>query len=152
MKKGLTLFFALSIWFFLVASIHAGNPAKSPYVVKLDSIQDKYESVIFDHKKHAGIAGDCGACHHQHGNSGKLPCKDCHSLSPSTFKESVVNNFMACKNCHSSFDRENPKMPSLKVAYHSTCFTCHKGMGSVGLDPKGCTELCHARKTTIGKR
>lgn len=145
MKKTVISVFAISISIFLIASIYAGNPSKTPGVVKLDSLKDKYESVTFDHPKHVSIAGDCGTCHHQHGTSGKLPCKDCHTLTPDTFKNSVANNFMACKNCHSTYNRDNPKMPGLKVAYHRTCFNCHRGMGNVGIDPKGCTELCHAK-------
>jgi predicted CXXCH cytochrome family protein len=53
---------------------------------------------------------------------------------------------MACKSCHSSYDPANPNMPGLKTAYHSQCFQCHRGMGNVGIDPKGCTVMCHAKK------
>lgn len=146
MKKIVISVFAIIICIFFVVSIYAGNQGKTPGTVKLDILANKYKPVIFDHPKHASIAGDCGMCHHQHGSSGTLPCKDCHTVSPSTFKNSVTNYFMACKNCHSTFDPANPKMPGLKVAYHSTCFKCHRGMGNVGIDPKGCTMMCHAKK------
>jgi hypothetical protein len=35
--------------------------------------------------------------------------------------------------------------PGLKIALHRTCFQCHKGMGDIGTDPKGCTQICHAK-------
>ncbi len=146
MRKIGILVFVISLCIFFAASLYAGNSAKTPSLVKLDSLSDKYGPVIFNHAKHISIAGNCGMCHHQHGNSGALPCKDCHAVSPSTFKGSVVNNFMACKNCHSNFDPANPNMPGLKAAYHSQCFQCHRGMGNVGIDPKGCTEMCHDKK------
>lgn len=135
----------ISICIFFAASLYAGN-AKTPGIVKLDTLSDKYEPVRFDHAKHASIAGNCGTCHHEHGNSATLPCKDCHSIGHSTFKDSVTNNFMACKNCHSAYEPSNPSMPGLKVAYHKSCFECHRGMGNVGIDPSGCVQMCHAKK------
>lgn len=113
---------------------------------KLDSISDKYQPVRFNHTKHIDIAGNCGTCHHEHGNFASLPCKNCHSLNNIAFKNSVVNGFMACKNCHGTTNPDNPSQPSLKVAYHRTCFQCHRGMGEVGINPKGCTVMCHEEK------
>ncbi|HAM52241.1 MAG TPA: hypothetical protein DCP92_16685 [Nitrospiraceae bacterium] len=153
MKKIVILCFIFSICIFSGASLFAGNVAKSPEFATLDSIANKYEAVIFTHAKHASLAGRCGSCHHQHGNSESLPCKECHSLTRADFEKSVSQNFMACKNCHAGIDRTNPGMPGLKVAYHQTCFQCHRGMGNIGLDPKGCTEICHAKKEQIiGKK
>ncbi len=146
MKKTVILIFALSVSLVFAASLSAGNPAKSPEVVTLDSLSDKYETVVFTHERHATMAGNCGTCHHEHGSSGTLPCKDCHSLTPSVFKNSVTRGFMACKNCHGTYSPSDPKMPGLKVAYHTKCFQCHRGMSNIGLDPKGCAELCHAAK------
>ncbi len=37
-------------------------------------------------------------------------------------------------------------MPGLKTAYHKQCFSCHRGMGNIGTDPKGCAEICHAKR------
>ena len=143
MKKSVILVIAIIFCFSISVSLFAG---KNPGVVTLDTISDKYESVRFNHESHTSMAGNCGTCHHEHGNSGALPCKDCHSITPAAFKNSVVNNFTACKNCHAVSDPDNPVMPGLKVAYHKTCFQCHWGMGNVGVDPKGCTEICHAKK------
>lgn len=143
MKRSLILLFLIS--FCLFPGVSSGEE-KNPGVVTLDSISDMYEAVRFDHETHTAIAGNCGACHHEHGNSGSLPCKECHNVSPDIFKKSVINNFTACKNCHVDADPENPAIPSLKVAYHKACFQCHRGMSDVGIDPKGCAEMCHAKK------
>ncbi len=124
----------------------AAAAERLPGVRMLGNISDKYDPVAFDHAKHVSLAGSCASCHH-HGNGDTSSCKGCHGLSPAQFKNSVVNGFMPCSNCHGSFDRENPGMPGLKVAYHKKCFECHRGMGNIGLDPKGCTEMCHAKKT-----
>ncbi|HTG01350.1 MAG TPA: cytochrome c3 family protein [Nitrospirota bacterium] len=121
-------------------------------IIKLDSIAKFYLPVRFDHAKHAAIAGDCGKCHHQHGNSASLPCRECHNLTVSTFKGSKKASFMACKNCHGASDPAAPGMPGLKVAYHRQCFQCHRGMGGVGENPQGCTQICHGKNDQQAKR
>jgi hypothetical protein len=122
------------------------SAAGAPGVTVLDSLQNTYSPVTFDHEKHAAIAGNCAACHHEHSAGAGLPCKQCHSLTPATFKKTAVHSFMPCKNCHGALNRDDPGTPGLKVAYHRACFTCHRGMGNIGTDPRGCTELCHAKK------
>ena len=146
MKKTILFILVAGGMVFLAVSLYAGSAAKPPDVITLDSLTDKYESVVFTHEKHAMVAGNCGTCHHEHGDYGKLPCKSCHALEANAFKNSVTHNFTACKSCHTAYAPENPKMPGLKVAYHDKCFQCHKDMGKVGKDPKGCTELCHAKR------
>ena len=146
MRKTMTVVLVSCLGLLCAASLWAGGPGKNPEVVKLDSLSDTYQSVTFDHAKHASLAGDCGMCHHEHGNNGKLPCKECHAVSPSAFKTSVIRNFQPCKSCHGAYNPAMPQLPGLKAAYHSACFQCHRGMGNVGTDPKGCTEICHALK------
>ncbi len=149
MKKTLAIPVVVSVCL-LAAALAAA--AAAPGTRVLDSIKDAYTPVTFDHAKHTAIAGSCAACHHEHKMGDGLPCKQCHNLSPETFKKSVTNSFMPCKNCHGTFDRDNAAMPGLKTAYHRQCFTCHRGMGNIGEDPKGCTEICHARKADkLGK-
>ncbi len=154
MKKRACIVLGLSLGILFAAYLYAGEEssptssspaARLPGICVLSSISDMYEPVTFDHTKHVTIAGNCDACHH-HGNGAASTCQQCHNLSPSVFKNSVVQNFLPCSGCHSAPDPGNPTMPGLKVAYHQTCFKCHLGMSDVGLDPKGCTELCHARK------
>jgi predicted CXXCH cytochrome family protein len=151
MRNTVLILLIATLCMVFAGSLYAGNPAEGPSITILDSLSDKFEPVRFDHAKHIGLAGNCGTCHHQHSNFSTLPCKECHSLSPDVFKKSVVNSFMACKNCHSSYDASNPKMPGLKTAYHEQCFGCHKGMGEVGEGPAGCTNMCHGKKGTNSK-
>jgi len=146
MKNTVLILLTVGICMVFAASLYAGNSGKAPSVATLDSLSDKYEPVIFDHAKHTGLAANCGACHHQHANFSSLPCKECHSLNASAFKTSAVSNFTSCKNCHGTYDRDNPRMPGLKTAYHQQCFQCHKGMGEVGESPAGCTNMCHGKK------
>jgi hypothetical protein len=146
MKKKTLILSISGIFIFIAASLYAGTMQKTPTTATLDSLSDKYNPVIFDHAKHTALAGNCGTCHHEHGDFGALPCKECHALDPSVFRNSVVNNFMACKNCHGSYDPSNPRMPGLKTAYHQQCFKCHRGMGDVGISPAGCTTMCHGKR------
>ncbi len=139
---------AAAVLFLAVDGMKTPADASSnlPGVRTLGSLSEQYSAVTFDHPKHVMMAGSCAACHHQHQDSKKLNCKDCHEISPATFKNSAKNSFMSCSNCHGSFDPANPSVPGLKVAYHKTCFQCHRGMGDIGTSPKGCTEICHAKK------
>jgi len=150
MRKILCITVVLSLC--ILAAANVSTAADAPGTRVLDSLKDVYAPVTFDHPKHVSIAGSCSACHHEHGIADGLPCKQCHALTPQTFKNSLNHTFMACKTCHTTADRDNASMPGLKTAYHKQCFTCHRGMGNIGADPKGCTELCHARRTdSIGK-
>lgn len=124
----------------------ASSSAAAPGIVKLDSLVSKYEPVLFNHEKHIAIAGDCGKCHHQHGNNASSPCHECHRIAASTFRGSVTGSFMACKNCHGVYDPASPGMPGLKAAYHRQCFQCHRGMADVGVDPKACAAMCHDKR------
>lgn len=143
MKKYLGITMVLSLCLIAAASVSAA--AEAPGTRVLDSLKDAYAPVTFDHPKHVSLAGNCSACHHEHGLADGLPCRQCHALNPQIFKNSVSSTFMACKNCHGAFDRDQAGMPGLKTAYHKQCFTCHRGMGNIGTDPKGCAEICHAK-------
>jgi len=153
MKKMTLLILAAVALMFFAATLYAGSPAKAPDIITLDSLKDKYEAVFFTHERHISFAGKCDTCHHEHNNSGSMPCKSCHALDTAAFKKSVTHNFTACKGCHGAYAPENPRMPGLKTAYHSLCFQCHRDMGNVGKDPKGCAELCHAqREVTLSRK
>jgi hypothetical protein len=144
MKKATSII--LMVCLCLAGTAYISSGAAMPGTRVLDSLKDAYAPVKFDHGKHTMIAGSCSACHHEHAMGEGLPCKQCHALTPETFKRSAVHSFMPCKNCHGAFDRDNASMPGLKTAYHRTCFTCHRGMGGIGMDPKGCTGICHAKR------
>ncbi len=148
--KSLVAIAVLSLILFGVPSANAETgssvPAAAPGTVTLDSLASKYEPVLFNHEKHVAIAGDCGKCHHQHGNNASAPCHECHRIAASSFRGSVTGSFMACKNCHGVYDPASPGMPGLKTAYHRQCFQCHLGMADVGVDPKACAVMCHDKR------
>ena len=149
--KIVTLIIASLCFIFLsLTVVHAeegtSSAATPRRIIKLDSIVNIYKPVQFNHEKHIAIAGDCGKCHHQHGNDASLPCHECHNIKAQLFKSSLTGSFMACKNCHGDLDPSTPRMPGLKVAYHRQCFQCHWGMNEVGLSPKGCTIMCHDKR------
>jgi len=130
------------------------SPAKAqdpepggPAIIQLDRLEGLYGPVTFDHAKHATrYAEGCGDCHHQHGGYDKNPCKRCHAIDAAQFKESVTRNFSACSKCHGDYDVEALDTPSLKVAYHEVCFSCHRKTGDVGETPASCGQLCHVKK------
>ena len=136
---------AISIIFMVAASHSAGEDL--PGTVVLDTLVNYYEPVTFDHSMHTQIAETCMVCHHQHPISDTSACTQCHSIDSKEFRDSVVSTFLSCKSCHGELDKTNPGMPGLKVAYHSTCMECHRGMGNIGKIPTGCVEQCHARKS-----
>lgn len=146
MKTFVLTIMVMSFSIFLVVSLNAENSAV-PEVVMLDSLMKQYESVAFNHATHALIADSCAKCHHQHPIFETQSCNDCHSLNAAAYRKSVIHTFLSCRNCHDTYDPDNPSMPGLKVAYHRTCFECHRDIGNVGRDPKGCTEMCHAKKS-----
>ncbi len=128
------------------------NPAQAaetsgPVMVELDRLDGPYEPVMFSHKRHVTrFADGCGDCHHQHREFDKLPCKRCHAIDATQFRESVTRNFRPCSSCHGDPDPATPDVPGLKVAYHEVCFSCHKSVGSLGASPQSCDQQCHARK------
>jgi hypothetical protein len=117
-----------------------------PGTIVIDHIQKQYNPVTFDHTMHAGLAGNCGKCHHQHNEKTISVCKECHFLNAEAFKASVKEGFLPCSGCHSDYSPEAPGMPGLKVALHKKCFECHVGIGELGSSPRGCAQTCHTKK------
>lgn len=162
MRKGIPLAIGFLVWICVAANLPAwGGPGGAapkaqpaaegmPDTVVLDRLADRYEAVEFDHSAHVDMASGCGDCHHQHGADQLLGCRKCHSLDPSAFRKSVnVETFRSCKECHPGpTPKPDPARTGLAAAYHRACFRCHREVGSVGEDPKGCTEMCHARQET----
>ena len=147
---------ALSLLAALAVAIGAGaeatpaqtaGPAKGkmPGKVILGTLADRYRPVAFDHAKHVGMAGSCAECHHQHEGDRALTCTGCHRMDAAVFRKNVdLARIRPCGGCHPAKDNPgNPGMPTLKAAYHRACIQCHRDVGSVGKDPKGCTETCH---------
>lgn len=139
-----------------VSVFPAMTAADAPDTVRLDSLQQYYEPVEFNHKVHTDMsAGDCTVCHHH--TTGQPPttklCLHCHNGQKSV-------STVSCRDCHSAkpFDasvmqeqqkdltRYHIDKPGLKVAYHITCVGCHQTTGG----PIGCQD-CHGM-TEIGKK
>ena len=119
-----------------------------PETVTLGSIASQYGPVVFDHAGHVEMAGGCGDCHHQHGADRTLRCKECHPLDDAAFRRATrTERFRSCRECHpASLSPSDLSRPALKAAYHRACFRCHREVGGIGEDPKGCTEMCHEKK------
>ena len=129
----------------LAPFVLAGGP-EIPGTITIDSLQKQYGPVTFDHTMHAGLAENCGKCHHQHNDKMVASCKECHTIEPSAFKASAKQGFLPCSGCHTEYSPDSPDMPGLKVALHKKCFQCHVGTGKLGTSPAGCAETCHSKK------
>lgn len=121
-----------------------------PDTITINSIQNDYEGVNFDHAKHINNLKDCGLCHH-HTTGAQVTdpnCARCH-------KNSGAQPVVSCKGCHASDpftpealkqqrDQQPPvyhrDKPGLKGAYHMSCLGCHQKMSG----PTGCQD-CHTR-------
>jgi hypothetical protein len=150
-KKTILPALVLALGAALLPAAYAGSGAGSgrpPDIIVLDRLTDAYGPVTLNHAGHAQTAGGCTECHHQHGQGQSLSCGDCHAVQPEAFKKSALpGKLKGCRSCHPlSIKPDSPEVPTLKAAYHRACFKCHRDMGSVGKDPKGCTETCHALK------
>jgi hypothetical protein len=156
MKTKAVIYIALCWTVALGSTLHAGpggaaaRPTASskgtmPQVLLLGSLADRHVPVTFDHGKHVGMAGSCEECHHQHGGAQATSCGGCHAIDPSSFRKSVrLDRIRPCGQCHpASYDAGKLDRPTLSAAYHRACIKCHREVGSVGTDPKGCAEMCH---------
>ena len=147
MKRAIVLSIVACCVLALAPALEAGAGSGQKKIV-LGRIAEAYAPVVFDHAMHEGQASGCNDCHHQHGASQVLSCAECHAIDAAVFKRTAnVRRIKPCRDCHPASVRAgDPGTPSLKAAYHRACFRCHKEIGSVGKDPKGCTEMCHAGK------
>jgi len=143
-KKVILLASALCLLIGVALSLAGEMPKK----LTLGSLADQFEPVVFDHSAHVGMASGCNDCHHQHGTEAALSCRECHAIDSAAFKRSVKSGaIQSCRTCHpASVQAADLGKPGLKAAYHRACFKCHREVGSLGKDPKGCTETCHASK------
>lgn len=152
MKSTAVLTIVLCWMVALAATLYAGAEApaartkgKIPGKVLLGSLADKHGPVNFDHEKHVGMAGSCDECHHQHGGAQAPSCGGCHTVDAASFRKNVhLGRIRPCRECHpASYDAGKLDRPTLSAAYHRACIQCHREVGSVGTDPKGCAEMCH---------
>lgn len=140
-------------WLFWVSSVTAAV-AEPPDTVTLDSLQELYEEVSFEHAMHQDLAS-CSCCHHH--TTGDEPvdplCLRCHR-----HPEPAVQ--LSCGSCHPqnwqvvvdgtgdepASSAYHIDIPGLKGALHMRCLGCHREKGG----PVGCQD-CHAF-TAVGKR
>ncbi|GAB4370304.1 MAG: hypothetical protein Kow00128_17250 [Deltaproteobacteria bacterium] len=120
---------------------------RMPGTITLRTLASRYTPVVFDHAAHLEEADGCGACHHRHEPGTAAGCAGCHSQDPPGTGTAVrAARVRPCGHCHPAApSRSDLSRPGLKAAYHRVCFRCHREVGSVGKDPKGCTEMCHER-------
>jgi hypothetical protein len=126
-----------------------GAAAQDP-VMDLNSLQQYYQGVTFDHDGHVDYAGDCVSCHHH--TTGEAPvnarCLNCHDGGLRG-----ANTAVSCRDCHSAEPYTAAQLrakeeaiqyhndtPGLKAAYHRSCMGCHAEVGA----PMGCQD-CHSR-------
>jgi hypothetical protein len=84
------------------------KPEKTPELIVMDEITDRYGPVYFSHRIHAqmsDMSGGCENCHHYNTTGPILKCNSCH--------ESVRK-------------RSDVSIPDLKGAYHRQCMNCHR--------------------------
>ncbi|MGE5698715.1 MAG: cytochrome c3 family protein [Deltaproteobacteria bacterium] len=149
MKRATIIAAALALWIGVYAAAETAAGGGAPAMLELGRLSDLYEPVRFNHAGHVSMAGGCADCHHQHGSVQVQTCPDCHRIDPKSFKKNAnAGSLKPCRDCHAaSAGPGDIGRPGLKAAYHQACFKCHRGdVGSVGKDPKGCTEMCHERK------
>lgn len=123
------------------AATVAYNENDVPEKVIIKNLSDKYEEVVFPHRKIVNALvnnikdNKLAQCFHS--KEGEI-CLGCHHNSP------VSKKPPNCGNCHGKvFDEKNPLRPGLKGAYHLQCLGCHKEMDIK--KPAGCTD-CHKKK------
>jgi len=136
----------------LMLTIMAGITSQAwgealPDRISIESLQELYSPVTFEHARHIVREKDCAICHHHTngapaasercirchlgGHEGKsMACRDCHEKEP--FSSAVVNQkFKNGQQFHQD-------KPGLKASYHLSCIGCHKKRGG----PQSCTG-CH---------
>jgi len=119
----------------------AGLPIASddlPEEVTIDLLTDEYEASKFPHLKiirrfDEGIRASSLA--RQFHGSTEAMCAGCHHHSPAGERPPK------CSACHGGDAAATVDKPSLKVAYHRQCVTCHQRLKIKA----GCTD-CHAAK------
>lgn len=112
-----------------------------PEVLTIDVLADTYQGSSFPHLKiirrfDEGIRTNPLATRFH--SSPEAMCAGCHHHSP------VGERPPRCGSCHGATAAPTSDAPSLMVAYHRQCLSCHQRLGLKA----GCTD-CHAEKEGI---
>lgn len=148
-QRGTIFTLAALLTLFCGLTGHADVQSQPPEERVLGSLSRLYEPVTFPHAMHTEVAESCSTCHHQHGHIAGVPaCRRCHQLPPEAFKNSLnMASMSSCRNCHAdAINVEAPGVPTLQVAYHLQCLSCHEEADELKGHPENCTSVCHARK------
>ncbi len=102
------------------------SPDKTPEMIILDNLSNRYNPVYFSHKIHAQMSvmsGGCENCHHHNTSGPILKCNSCHGTSRK---------------------REDISVPDLTGAFHRQCMDCHREWSH----ETGCN-YCHILKNDV---
>ncbi len=153
-QKSAIVFFQVALIILCCLPASSMDADDAPVSVTIESLQELYEPVTFDHQTHSDMY-DCSACHHHTTGTRTQSntCKKCHAASGAT-------DDVSCSGCHK--DKISPidparkdtldntiyhiDKPNLKGALHLQCLGCHTSENG----PTGCQD-CHAF-TAAGKK
>ncbi len=105
------------------SQLHSLDVIPETSILVLDVLENVYESVEFNHEKHASMSDMSGGC------------TNCHHYAPPT------NKYPDCSECHLPEGLVGKIEPGLKAAYHKQCMGCHNEW-----DNDTHCEFCHRKK------
>jgi len=129
----LTFFVLAASWLAIGTSLAAeeqGTGAPGEEII----IKGEKKSARFSHAVHLDLGVSCGQCHH---NSEHQPLTDKDIAAMENSQQ------LRCGNCHNK-DFAEPKLQSIKDAYHTRCKECHKQGSGDKKGPTKCTD-CHVQ-------
>jgi hypothetical protein len=97
-------------------------------------IKGEKKSARFSHPVHLGLGVTCGQCHH---DSQHQPLTDSDIAAMENAQQ------LSCATCHNK-DFSDPKLQTIKDAFHARCKECHKQGVDGKTGPTKCTD-CHVK-------
>jgi len=133
-RKGILAIFVLACLWLVVGTSYAAEEQITGAPGEEMILKGEKKSARFSHSVHLDLGVSCGQCHH---NSEHQPLTDKDIAAMENSQQ------LRCATCHNENFAE-PKLQSVKDAFHARCKECHKqGVG----DKKGptkCTD-CHVQ-------
>jgi len=107
--------------------------------------------VVFDHRMHVeDLEVECVACHHEtvakpladphpdYFEGFWVDCATCHGAATSE----TAGGARSCSDCHpSTVHRPRVDLPTVKVAVHQSCWSCHES--GRGVEASASCATCH---------
>ena len=128
----MTLLVAAALWPVTGASFAEESGAGAPQEEMI--LKGEKKSARFSHPVHLDLGVTCGQCHHDSSHQ-PLTDKDIAAMADS--------RQLRCANCHNR-DFAEPKLQSVKNAFHDRCKECHKQGIDGKTGPTKCTD-CHVK-------